>query len=520
MALTYGFFNAELAGSGRYDRVYAAEQFAEYFSLFVKNGVFPTPATQLQVTANSPANMRVYVNSGYGWINGYYAKNSGPYPIAIQAAHGSLSRIDAVVLRWVNASRWIELAVKKGTAAANPATPTLQRDANIYELMLATITIPAGTTAITQSMITDMRPNESLCGWVTGAVQNIDATNLFAQYDAAFHEWFNDVQSQLEGDVATNLLNRIIAIERDIDDKWEKTLSASTKVELGLPSNATPDDAFSALNRSIISGWKILKQWNTPGSYTWIPPNLFNGQSYEVGCMVIGGGGSGGVALRIKALNAHYFCVCGGNSGESICFLKTINPNTSYRIVVGSGGRSARADSTNQSNYGLNGGSSSFSGITANGGGGGIAYMGYYNTNTIGGQLALPATQNLDKGPVFGGNQYMYIDDRIMEVHVPTEQCFNPFECKKILGAGGNVYTNGSNNNIDNSNNITTLGGIDPLTGLGGGNGSISQRGIDATGPGCGGGAVGYYTTDTSTSISITSGEGAPGEVTIYVRRE
>lgn len=270
MALTYGFFNAELAGSGRYDRVYAAEQFAEYFSLFVKNGVFPTPATQLQVTANNPANMRVYVNSGYGWINGYYAKNSGPYPIAIQAAHGSLSRIDAVVLRWVNASRWIELAVKKGTAAANPSTPTLQRDANIYELMLATITIPAGTTAITQSMITDTRPNESLCGWVTGAVQNIDTTNLFAQYDAAFHEWFNDVKVQLEGNVATNLLNRIKAIEDDVADKWEKTLSASTKVELGLPSNATPDDAFSSLNTLLKSVRAIASENNCKihvGSY-------------------------------------------------------------------------------------------------------------------------------------------------------------------------------------------------------------------------------------------------------------
>lgn len=222
MALSYGFFDAELTPSGQYDRAYAAEQFAEYFHLIVSNGVFPNPATQLQVVASDTPNMNVNVSDGYGWINGYYAKNSGPYPLAIQAASGTLNRIDAVVLRWVNASRSMELAVKTGIAASSPATPALQRDTDVYELMLATVTVAAGATSIPQSSITDKRSDTSVCGWVTGAVQNIDTTNLFAQYDDAFKAWFDNIKTQLGENVAANLQRQIDALSKgkvSISDK-------------------------------------------------------------------------------------------------------------------------------------------------------------------------------------------------------------------------------------------------------------------------------------------------------------
>jgi hypothetical protein len=229
MALSYGFFNAKLdSSSGEYDRTYDAEQFAEYFSLIVSNGVFPTPATQLQVVATSPTSMKVNVSAGYGWINGYYCKNDGDYPLTISAANGSLNRIDAIVLRWVNSSRSMELAVLTGTAAASPKTPTLTQTTEIYELMLATVTVSKGVTSISQSAITDKRSDSSVCGWVTGAVQNIDTTNLFAQYDASFQEWFSNIQSQLAGDVATNLQNQINQCVKLSDKATEDEAVAGT----------------------------------------------------------------------------------------------------------------------------------------------------------------------------------------------------------------------------------------------------------------------------------------------------
>lgn len=236
MALTYGFFDAELV-QGQYDRVYNAAEFAQYFSLLIKNGVFPDPSTNLQVKASSPtANMNVNIEAGYGWINGYWAKNDSPYTLTIQPAHGSLNRIDAVVLRWVSSTRSMEFDVLTGTPNASPQIPNLTRTVEIYELMLASITVANGATSIAQASITDKRPDSSVCGWVTSLIENIDTTDLFAQFEDAFETWFDNIKGQLEGDVVTNL-------QRQIDER--------VKIE----DKATEEEAIAGTNDT---------KWMTP----------------------------------------------------------------------------------------------------------------------------------------------------------------------------------------------------------------------------------------------------------------
>lgn len=208
MAFTSAFFDAKLVG-GEYDRVYSAEKFAEYFASFIANGVFPDPSTNLQVVANTVNDMNVLVSPGMGWINGYYCKNDDSYPLAVQTASGTLNRIDAVVIGWSRINREIITYIKTGTAASLPTAPSLTRNSDLYELMLATITVNAGVTKVTQSMITDKRADTSVCGWVAGVVQQIDTTNLFAQYDDAFKAWFTDLQAQLGENVAVSLQNQV-----------------------------------------------------------------------------------------------------------------------------------------------------------------------------------------------------------------------------------------------------------------------------------------------------------------------
>ena len=224
MALTSAFFDAELVG-GEYDRVYSAERFAEYFASFIANGVFPNPATNLQVVANAPSDMAVRVKSGLGWINGYYCNNDEDYLLTISPANGTLPRIDAVVLRWSRSNRSISLEVKTGVATSSPSAPPLERSADNYELMLASIRVVAGTTSIAQASITDKRPDSTVCGWVKGVVDQIDTTGLFAQYDDAFQTWFANLQSQLSGDVAANLQSQITALG---DSKVNVSDKAST----------------------------------------------------------------------------------------------------------------------------------------------------------------------------------------------------------------------------------------------------------------------------------------------------
>ena len=84
------------------------------------------------------------------------------------------------------------LAIKKGTPAITPASPPITRNADYYELQLATINIAASSINITQAKITDTRMDADVCGWVTGVVDQIDTTTLFAQFETYFQE-FKDI---------------------------------------------------------------------------------------------------------------------------------------------------------------------------------------------------------------------------------------------------------------------------------------------------------------------------------------
>lgn len=224
MSITSGFFDAVETSTGVYDRVYDAAEFAHYFSLFIGNGVFPTPSTCLQVRSNTTPNLGVSVSAGNGWINGYYVTLDSAEALSIATPNATLSRIDSIVMGLNYTTRSITVYVKTGAPSASPVAPSLTRDTNLWELELAQVGVAAGAANITQSAITDMRPDNTRCGIVSGTVDQIDTTELFAQYTAAFNEWFNGVKETLTTDVAGNLQSQI---NTNKSLKLELTLSAS-----------------------------------------------------------------------------------------------------------------------------------------------------------------------------------------------------------------------------------------------------------------------------------------------------
>lgn len=185
------------------DRVYRAEEWAEYFASFIGNGVFPVPSTSLQVVAGS--GMAVAVKTGKAWINGYFYYNTSDLPVTLATADGVLNRIDRIVVRWDLTERKISVAVKSSAPATSPVAPALQRDADAYELCLADVLVGAGVTAISQANITDRRLDGSLCGVVAGVVDQIDTDAFNAQLEAWFADYkemsvdeFNDLVSYME----------------------------------------------------------------------------------------------------------------------------------------------------------------------------------------------------------------------------------------------------------------------------------------------------------------------------------
>lgn len=205
------------------DREYDMDFLAAYIGSFVSDGTY---AGEMAVTADGSA-MSVTVTHGRAWLgpsNRRYFKNLvADTTLAVANADGVLHRKDTVVLRWDINERTIVPLVLKGAPASSPIAPAIVRTVEQYDLKLAEISIPAGTTAITQALITDTRLDNSVCGIVHAVVDHIDTTALYAQIqsdlaqfkatnEAGFTAWVASLHDALDGETAGNLLNMINAI--------------------------------------------------------------------------------------------------------------------------------------------------------------------------------------------------------------------------------------------------------------------------------------------------------------------
>ena len=214
----FGFFN-----SINSDRVYDAEDFASFFKKFFTNGVFNGG-----LAVKPGESMNIIVGEGNANINGYGYSNTEDLNLNISIGDSNSTRIDNVVVRLDLENRKITSLIDEGTPSSSPVAPNPQRLTTIYDLVIAQITIPAGTSKIDASMIKDTRFDETLCGIVTGAVKQIETKEVFAQYEAYFNKWFEDLQVVLDGDVATKLA-------KEIEDLKLKTLTYEDIEEIDDP---------------------------------------------------------------------------------------------------------------------------------------------------------------------------------------------------------------------------------------------------------------------------------------------
>lgn len=193
MTMKSGFHNS-ING----DRKYNAEDMNRPYKDIVSNGVFPNPSTQFQVLASS--GMSVSVSAGGGLFGNGWAYNDAPVLLTLDSAEATLSRIDAIVVKRDESEsvRDTVLYVKKGTPAQNPVRPTMTRNEYVSEYCLATIAVAPNTTEITQSLITDTRPDTTVCGWVTGLIDQVDTSTLFNQWQSAYSEQYDKFIDEFE----------------------------------------------------------------------------------------------------------------------------------------------------------------------------------------------------------------------------------------------------------------------------------------------------------------------------------
>ena len=193
MAITYGFFNAVKQSDGTYDRAYNSEQMSDMFEGLISDGVYESVGDALLVTAKN--GMTVQVGTGRMVIDGKWLKNDAKMDITLAASHLTLNRWSAIVARLDNSNRVITLVEKAGTPATSPEKPAMTESQTIREKCLAYVYIAAGASSITQTNITDTRPDTSICGWVTGLIKQVDTSQLFLQWQTAYEEMYTKLQS-------------------------------------------------------------------------------------------------------------------------------------------------------------------------------------------------------------------------------------------------------------------------------------------------------------------------------------
>lgn len=190
MAITYGFFNS-LNG----DRVYNADQMSTYFKGLIGQGVFEDVGGALRVLANSGMTVQVQTGRAIVGPNLKWLENDAPYNVSINASHVTLNRYTAVVVQCDVTNRTISIITVDGTPATNPTKPAMTNTTTIQQICLAYVYVKAGATAITQANITDTRANSSVCGWITGLIDQVDTSTLFAQWQTAYEEFYAQMEA-------------------------------------------------------------------------------------------------------------------------------------------------------------------------------------------------------------------------------------------------------------------------------------------------------------------------------------
>lgn len=204
MAWTYGFFN-----SVNGDRLYNAQQMSEIFEGLITDGVYENVGNKMAVQPNN--GMTIQIATGRGWFGKHWVNNDSEYTLTLSTSDVILNRYVAVCIK-VDETDTVRSAtpyLKYSEFASSPTKPAMTRTENVKEYCLAYIYQKAGATAITAGDIEDTRPNQALCGWVTGLIEQLSTATLFDQFTAIFYDWFENLTEKINENTETMLVGAL-----------------------------------------------------------------------------------------------------------------------------------------------------------------------------------------------------------------------------------------------------------------------------------------------------------------------
>lgn len=529
MSFTCGFFN-----SIEHDRVYASEDFGQMFDGVITDGIYASVGHCFAVVPGT--GLGVKVRSGRAWFNRTWSYNSADYSLSLGTSDYLLPRIDAIVLE-VDLrveTRYNSLRVIPGAAEINPKRPTLNQGNGVYQYPLAFVTVRANATEIKGADIANAVGN--ITPFSTAMLKSVSIEELWTQWDDEFYTWLRKLKTSLEGNVA---LEHQRLIELLQDDKLDKSaLASQAEAQAGTVNNkwmsplrvqehfysrrATDAEVASlaSVNKYItprqienipataflnIIGSNLKTIFLSSGT-SWTPPSQVVGKMIYVTIIGAGGGGGGGQSCVDKMAGeapAHYVYHGGsggggGGAGQTVVCAFLIKDTSAISYTIGKGG-SAGGGGTYQEPSGnpqagahaLNGGATTFNGISAAGGeggkGGGREAYGYYLRRS-GGALGASGRGSVPYKDgviiLYDSSGYGELTDYIIRVMVSRsnndqDPAIDRRRTGGVANLGGSMASYGEEG-------INTVTNTDSYSFGGGGGGSAYQKGGD-------GGVCGSY---------------------------
>lgn len=246
--------------------------------------------------------------------------------LQVEAPPTDVERIDRIVIQNNYIDRYTYMFIKKGDT-------DLIRNDEVYELGLYDIRVKVNAAAIQTGDITDLRGDRKLCG----LIMTSNAAALVLSINSA----------QSKADDAYKLA-----------DTANKAAGAAQQTATGAQNTANTKADKSTVVSWVNTPRTKIAEYLTAGTYIWTVP----AGVYFIDVFIMGGGGAS------KYVTVTYNSV-GSTGGGGAGYIKNIvkmavTPGQQINLVVGAGGTTNTNENLNPSD----GGTTSFSGVTAAGG--------------------------------------------------------------------------------------------------------------------------------------------------------
>ena len=253
--------------------VYSAEDVATYLCTRT-SGVY---SKETNFAVSTTGTRQITVAPGLAWINyddfkGVSVCSREENVLTVPEADNTLNRVDRVVLQFDTSENITAIKLKTGTPAVAAQPPDILQNHNQYELGLCTISVPAGSTAVTAADIYDTRADETVCGVMRDGVTGIPAATLIKKLRDEIDKV--DSGSFYDKTETDALLN---ALRNQVNKKISSAISSATSI------TASGDGYIRFADGTQIC-WLKFNGWSRKGYDNYFPfPVPFANTNYGAG---------------------------------------------------------------------------------------------------------------------------------------------------------------------------------------------------------------------------------------------